>query len=246
MNNENKLRVFETPEILSEAAAELMVQIAANSLAERGRFVISLSGGKTPERLFKILAESPFYTKIQWANTFIFWGDERCVPYNDERNNAHRARILLIDKIPIPSDNVFPIPVNMEPAEAARQYEETIKDYFGNKTPGFDLILLGLGENGHTASLFPETEVLHEKTALVKQVYVEEQKMFRITMTAPLLNLARNILFLVTGKSKSEILKTVLEGPMETDKYPAQLIKPAVGDLWWFADKAAAADLKSE
>ncbi len=243
VNRKNKLRVFETPESLSNAVAELIVQIAAKSVAERGRFVISLSGGKTPERLFKILAEPPYCTKILWANTFIFWGDERCVPYNDERNNAHQARLLLIDKIPILSANIFPVPVNIEPAAAARQYEASIKSIFGNQPPRFDLVLLGLGEDGHTASLFPDTEVLQETTAWVKQVYVPAQKMYRITMTAPLLNFARNILFMVTGNSKAEILKSVVEETHGAHKYPAQLIKPTDGNLWWYADKSAAANL---
>ena len=240
MNHKNDLRVFETPGLLSEAAAKFIVQLARESISERGRFAIALSGGNTPGKLYALLSTPAFKQQMDWEKTFVFWGDERCVPMNDERNNAFMAKLLLLNNIDIPAANIYPVQVNLPPAEAAEAYEQTLKTFFGKQPTAFDLILLGLGDNGHTASLFPGTTVLHEQKRLVKEVYVVEQQMFRITMTAPFINLANNIVFLVTGKEKAGVLKTVLNGPFEPDKYPAQLIKPVNGNLYWFADKTAA------
>jgi 6-phosphogluconolactonase len=180
---------------------------------------------------------------VPWKSTFVFWGDERCVPADDERNNAHMAGAVLLRKIDLPSSHVFPIPVNLPPSDCARQYEETVRVFFGNGAPRFDLILLGLGEDGHTASLFAGTDTLREKSHWVKEVFVEDQWMSRITMTAPLINKARHILFLVTGEKKSGILKTVLTANRRPDRYPAQLIRPEQGDVCWYVDDGAASQL---
>ena len=153
---------------------------------------------------------------------------------DDKDNNAYMAKSILLDKINIPAENIFPIPVNLQPVEAAQEYENTIRHFFGSQPPHFDLILLGLGENGHTASLFPNTAVLDEKNRLVSDVYVQELAMSRITMTAPLINMARNILFLVAGKNKDAIVEKVLYSTYEPHKYPAQLIQPINGVLYWF------------
>lgn len=233
------LKVFETIDLMDEAAAAFVIELAAESIMARGRFVLSLSGGNTPGKLYSLLSLPVFKDRIDWKKTFIFWGDERCVPLNDERNNAHMAKTLMLDKIDIPEANIFPIQVDLTPPEAAKSYEQKLKDFFGSDTPRFDLILLGLGENGHTASLFPGTQVIHEAQHWVKEVYVAEQKEWRITMTASLINQANNIAFLITGKGKANILKAVLNGPFQPDLYPAQLIKPVRGDLFWFADKDA-------
>jgi len=240
MNAKNTLKVFETPDLMSEAVAEFIVGLAAESIAARGKFTIALSGGNTPGKLYSLLASALFKDRIYWQKTFIFWGDERCVPADDDRNNAHQARLLLLDKIDIPSANVYPIPVDLSPAEAAKKYEETLKGFWGKDRACFDLILLGLGDNGHTASLFPHTPVLKETNHWVKEVYVDEQKEWRITMTVPLINQARNLAFLVSGKEKANILQTVLHRTFQPDLYPAQLIQPGMGELFWFADKAAA------
>jgi 6-phosphogluconolactonase len=147
----------------------------------------------------------------------------------------------------IPAANIFPIPVDKEPAGGAIEYEQTIKNFFKEEAPVFDIVFLGLGENGHTASLFPGTDVLLERRKLVRELYVEEQKMYRITMTAPLINQARDIIFLVEGTAKAEVLNTVLNAPYQPEKYPAQLIKPVSGNLYWFADnKAATVALRGE
>ena len=246
MNPQNKIQVFPTPEALAEGAAECIIADAKKAIEARGRFVVSLSGGHTPERMFALLAQPSFQGKIPWEKTFLFWGDERCVPADDPQNNARMTRQLLLNKIVIPAENIFPIPVNDEPAAGAAAYENTIRRFFENKVPRFDLVLLGLGENGHTASLFPGTEVVHEEDHLVKEVYVAEQKMYRITMTAPLINAARHIVFLMEGTSKADVLKTILTAPYQPDVYPAQLIEPADGVLDFLVDKDAASKLPQE
>jgi 6-phosphogluconolactonase len=236
-----KFEIFETVTELNMAAADFIISISKKSIAARSEFVISLSGGETPKQIYSLLADPAFREQLDWKRTFIFWGDERCVPLDDERNNAHQAKLMLLNKIDIPSSNLHFIPVNLSPEKAAAEYEKEIRNFFGDKPLRFDLMLLGLGENGHTASLFPKTKVLEEKNEGVKEVYVEEEKMFRVTMTARLINHSRNILFLVTGNNKAEILKTILDGPYQPENYPAQLIDPVDGDLFLYADRAAIA-----
>jgi 6-phosphogluconolactonase len=246
MDQKNKIQVYPAAEELSEAAAEFIIHTAKNAVDNKGRFVISLSGGHTPEQLYILLSKPSFRDQMPWKKTFVFWGDERCVPSNDKQNNANMARTSLLDHIDIPSLNIHPIPVDLPPAEAAHEYENTIRNFFHEEAPCFDLILLGLGENGHTASLFPGTDVVSENERLVKEVYLAEQKMFRITMTAILINQAYNIVFLVEGEGKAVILDTVLNTSYQPDKYPAQLIIPVNGNLYWFVDKTAASDLSNQ
>ena len=240
MNAKTTLKVFETPNMMSEAVAKFIIGLAAESIAARGKFTFVLSGGNTPGSLYSLLSSASFRERIEWKKTFVFWGDERCVPLDSERNNAHMAKTLLLDKIEIPLANIYPMPVNMEPAEAAKKYEDTLKAFFGKELPSLDLILLGLGDNGHTASLFPYTSVLIEAHHWVKEVYVEEQKEWRITMTVPLINQATNVAFLVSGKEKAKTLQVVMNGPYQPEMYPAQLITPTDGHLFWFADQVAA------
>jgi 6-phosphogluconolactonase len=242
-NKKNQLRVFSTIDAMNGGAAQLLVDLATKSVMERDRFVLCLSGGNTPNGLYTLLSMKPFCDLVPWKNTFIFWSDERFVPADDERNNANKATSVLLSKIDLPSSNIFPIPVNLPPADAAKKYEKTLQAFFGKETPGFDLILLGLGDNGHTASLFPGTDVLREKSHWVKEVFVEELKMYRITMTALLINKARNILFLVKGKEKSGILNTVFTAPIQPEKYPVQLIIPEYGEVFWYVDNKAASRL---
>lgn len=241
LNQQHNIRVFPTAEAVAESAAKLMIKISKQAIESRGKFIISLSGGSTPESLFTLLTKSPCRDEILWKKTFIFWGDERCVPSDSKQNNANMAKTFLLDYLNIPSENIFPIPVDLEPAEAAKKYESTIKEFFGKDAPRFDLIFLGLGENGHTASLFPGSDVIFENTRLVREVYVAEQLMFRITMTPILINQAHNIIFLVEGENKAEILKTILSSPYQPDKLPAQVINPEDGNLYWLVDKQAAA-----
>ena len=236
----NKIKVFPNAESLAQATAEQVIEIAKQAIEHSGKFIISLSGGSTPSYLYSLLAKPPFRDQIPWNKTFVFWGDERVVASDSKLNNAYRARNLLLDHVPIPAININPIPVDLEPTKSAEKYESTIKNFFGKDAPSFDIILLGLGENGHTASLFPGSDVVFENKRLIREVYVEEQKMFRITMTPPLINQARNIIFMVTGNNKAEILKNVLFGPQQPDKFPAQIIKNEKGILYWFVDEKAA------
>jgi 6-phosphogluconolactonase len=174
---------------------------------------------------------------------FIFWADERCVLLNDERNNAQMAKNILLNKIKIPASNIYRIPSDIDPSKVARIYEDNIRFFFKGHFPSFDIILLGLGENGHTASLFPYTEALHDASHLVAKVYVKEQDMYRITMTSFLINMAHNILFLVSGPGKAEIVNQILNGTSDPERYPAQLINPLSGELYWYLDKEAAEKL---
>ena len=241
MNPQNNLRVFQNPKALAQAAAELMIEISKQAIKSRGRFVIALSGGTTPENLYTLLTKPSYSEQIPWEKTFVFWGDERFVPSDDNLNNAHMAKHLLLNHIDIPSININPIPVDVEPEEAAKKYESTIKEFFGKDAPHFDLIFLGLGDDGHTASLFPGSKLIFEKTRFVWAAYVAEQNMYRITMTPLLINKSYNIMFLVEGEKKAGILNTVLYGSQQPDKFPAQIINTDEGELYWFVDQKAAA-----
>lgn len=241
IHTKHSLNVFSSADELNKAAAELIITIAHESVAARGRFVIALSGGSTPEKLYSLLASPACAAQIDWEKTSVFWGDERCVPLKDPRNNAFHARSLLLDHVPLPPSSIFIIPVNLSPPAAAKKYEKELHAFFGKERIRFDLALLGLGENGHTASLFPGTPVIADEDEGVRDVFVAEENMHRITLTAPLINRSRNILFLVTGNKKAAILKKIFMAPFEPEKYPAQLIDPVDGDLFWYADSAAAA-----
>lgn len=234
------MEVYPNLNELSIAAAKYIMDISNEAIREKGKFTISLSGGNTPEKLYSILAKAPFREQMQWEKTFVFWGDERCVPLDDTRNNAYQAKLALLDKVPIPPGNIYRIPVNLSPAKAATVYQREVKDFFGKEPVRFDVMLLGLGENGHTASLFPGTNVLTEKAIGIRDVYVEEENMHRITMTPTLINEAHHILFLVSGEKKAEVLTKILDGSYDSQEYPAELIKPLYGELRWFIDFAAA------
>jgi 6-phosphogluconolactonase len=222
-----QIKKFNSKDLLAKAAADYILELSAVAIKERGQFSIALSGGTTPAVLFALLVKPPYVNQIDWKKTFVFWGDERAVPLGSPQNNAHNAKKDLLNHIDIPAENVFPIPTNLPPAEAAVRYENTVKFFFKSDLPKFDLILLGMGDNGHTASLFPHTTILHEQQAIVKEVWVEEVNMDRISFTAPLINNARHILFLVAGKDKADMLHKVLEGEYKPEDYPAQLIKGA-------------------
>lgn len=221
------IKKFDSKEALALAAADYIAELSAASIKEEGQFTIALSGGTTPAALFALLVKEPYVNSIDWKNTFIFWGDERAVPLDSPQNNAHNAKEIWLDQIDIPEENIFPILSNLAPADAAADYEANLKTFFKTDLPKFDLILLGMGDNGHTASLFPHTSILHEKDAIVKEVWVEEVNMDRISFTAPLINNAKHILFLVAGKDKADMLHKVLEGEYRPEDYPAQMIKGA-------------------
>ena len=240
------IRVYPDLEQLSLAAADRFARLADRAVRERGHFTVVLSGGSTPRRLYEILAASPFRQRIPWDAVHLFWGDERCVPVDDPRSNARMVRQALLDFVCIPAGQVHPMTCAETPDRAAVQYESVLETFFDNHPPVFDLVLLGLGTNAHTASLFPHAPVLAEKKRWVCDVYVPEQKMHRLTLTPPIINQARCILFLVSGSEKAFALQRVLEGPLKPDMMPAQLIRPTRAEPIWLVDQAAASRLPAD
>jgi 6-phosphogluconolactonase len=242
------LRRLTTPQDLFQAAAEEVLRAAADAIAQRGRFAIALSGGSTPKNLYTLIAANAS-ASLPWDRMFFFWGDERHVPPDDPDSNYRMAKETLLSKIPIPPANIFPILAeNPDASAAAAAYEQTLRKFFvlaPGEFPRFDLILLGLGPDGHTASLFPETAALQEKSRLVVANWVEKLKTSRITFTLPVLNAARCIAFLVSGTDKAEVLHEVLEGNSSGEKYPSKLVQPSDGQVIWFVDRAAASELST-
>jgi 6-phosphogluconolactonase len=239
-----EVQVLEGLDDLSRAAASEVVQQARQAIQERGQFVIALSGGSTPKSLFSLLADdSSFRTEVPWDKIHFFWGDERHVPPDHPESNYRMAHDAMLSKVPIPSENVHRIKSeNPDAQQVAEEYEETVRTFFRLRTgefPRFDLVLLGLGRDGHTASLFPGTKALHERSRLAVANWVEKFHTHRITMTLPVLNQAAFVLFLVSGEEKAETLRQVLEEKERKTPFPSQLIRPTHGRLLWLVDRAA-------
>ena len=237
------INVFESEDKVLAAVADFIVVKAHDAIAQRERFNIALSGGSSPARLYELLASDQFRKRIEWNKVFFFFGDERYVPLSDSNSNYLMAKKTLFEPLSISDGHIFAVNTALTPTEAAHDYEVRLLQHFKDPHCRFDLILLGLGDNSHTASLFPFTTVLHEQKALIKEVFVDEVKMYRITFTAPLINAARSIVFLVYGSSKAEAVHHILEGEENMIAYPAQLIRPEDGELLWFMDEAAAAGI---
>ena len=239
-----EILMYDDKTVLEKAVAEKIILLAKKSITHHGKFSIALSGGSTPEGLYKLLA-TPFYAnQLCWNKIFIFWGDERCVPMNDKRNNGFAAVNLLLHRVPVPLENIFRINTNLQPAQAALNYESEIKKHFNQALPSFDLILLGMGTNGHTASLFPNTDILKENVLLVKEVYVKEDNLWRVSFTVPIINNADHIIFMVSGKEKASMLQIIINGKKNTEAFPAQLVNPTSKKVYCMIDKAAASSLK--
>jgi len=241
VKNLSNVHVFDNPEQLAEAAAERFVNCAQESITRQGRFSVALAGGHTPRRVYELLASERFKGRVEWRNVHIFFGDERCVPPDHPDSNYHMANDALLSRVPIPAENVHRMAGEGEPLVSAALYENQLRQFFGQVSwPSFDFVFLGLGKDGHTASLFPETKGLTEKFAWVVANWVEALGAYRLTLTVPVLNHARRILFLVTGGDKADALKAVLAGPRDPVHLPAQLIEPSEGTCEWLVDKAAA------
>ena len=240
------IHVFKTVEELLMAMADYFVSTAKSSISSRRIFNVALSGGSSPKRLYEMLASPDFKHQVEWEKVNFFFGDERYVPADDPDNNALMVKKALFDPLNIFSSNIFTINTSLSSEEAAKKYTLTIANHFKDQKIRFDLILLGLGDNSHTASLFPYNPVLADKSASIRALFLEEQKVYRITMTAPLINQARHIAFLVYGKAKAEAVHHVLENELNEKKYPAQLIRPDEGELRWYLDEAAASRLTKE
>lgn len=240
-----KLHVSADAGELSKTVARWMTDYIIEVLGKRNRFTLSLSGGSTPKKLFQLLAQEPYKNQIDWKQLHIFWGDERYVPFEDERNNAHMAFDELLSLVPIPRDQIHPYQTQLEPDYAAKAYEDLLHSYFDKQLYTFDLVLLGLGDNSHTLSLFPGYEdIIFEKDAWVKTFWLEEQSMYRITMTSPVVNGAARIAYLVSGSDKAQAMQQIIAGKFDPVHHPAQVIKPLNGELYWFADKSAVGEFQ--
>ncbi len=238
------VEVFRNSAELSEKAAVIFCKTAQEAVQKKGRFTVALTGGTSPAKLYELLSLSPYKESVPWDRTYVFWGDERWVPLSDEKSNAKMAFETLLSHVPVPKNQIFTMWGEAKPEVFDLKYEEQLREYLGD-TPQFDLILLGMGDDGHTASLFPGTNVLHEQKRLVKAYYLSPQSMYRITLTALCINAAKKIIFLVLGEKKAPALHQVLEGAYNPTEYPAQLIKPENGEVFWLADELAAQQLKA-
>lgn len=231
------------PAELAREAATRLADFAQEAIASRGRFSIVLSGGSTPGALYRLLAEQPYREQLPWEQTHLFWGDERSVPPDDPGSNYRLARESLLDHVPIPAENIHRIEGELEADLAAHTYEKVLQDYFCGPRTRFDLVLLGMGDDGHTASLFPGSDALEEGERLTFAVEAnyQDRPARRITLTLPAINSARQVWFLVIGGAKAGIVQAVLEG---ADKgLPVQQIRPTAGQLLWLLDAAAASQL---
>lgn len=233
--------VFRSVEELGRSAAEIFTDAARRAVRERGRFCAALSGGRSPRLVFRRLASPAYSRRIPWEKSHIFWADERLVPPSSSLSNARLAETTLLRHVPIPSSHVHRIPVDRPPRQAAADYEATLRRFFRGKTPRFDLVFLGLGENGHTASLFPLTRALSEKKRWVIPVYRRAERLHRLSLTVPVLSRGREIVFIVFGSGKARALSRALGGPANPESDPAKLIRPAAGRLVWLVDRRAAA-----
>jgi 6-phosphogluconolactonase len=260
------LHIFKNTDELSKTVASWMIDHINKTLQQQDRFTLVLSGGNTPKKLHELLSSENYRNKIDWSKLHIFWGDERFVPFNDERNNAKMGFDTLLNHVPVPKEQIHVMQTeNITPEDSANAYEEILKRYFqsavgskqwavgqndkrqtiNDKQKTFDLVFLGMGDDGHTLSLFPgKTEVIHETKKWCTFLWLESQNMHRITLTHPVVNHALAVAFLVTGYNKAKALHQVLKGDYNPDLYPSQIIKPLNHELHWFVDKEAAAELK--
>lgn len=236
-----ELHIEKDTKALSASLAEWINNYIQQVLAKQDRFTFVLSGGSTPKALYALLAESPYKESIPWEKLHFFWGDERAVPFEDSRNNAKMCYDELLDKVPVKAENIHIMRTDITPEESAAEYEKILNTYFESSETTFDFVLLGMGDDGHTLSLFPGTEVIHEQNALATSFFLQAQDMYRITLTAPVVNNAACVAFLAAGAGKAEVLKQVLKGNRNVDLYPSQIIQPVKGQLHWFVDEAAAA-----
>lgn len=240
-----KLHIFDNKKIMSEKLALWIIKQVADTLKDQEFFSLVLSGGETPKLLYQKLASEKYRNKINWKRIHIFWGDERVVPFTDDRNNAKMAFDILLDQIDIPPGNIHIMRTDIEPNFAVKEYRKLLHTFFDSTEISFDLVLLGMGDDGHTLSLFPGSPIIKEHIHWVNSVYNEDQKMFRITLMPKIVNRSSNIAFMVDGAKKAKILQQVLEGEYAPTKLPSQIIKPVKGELHWFLDKAVSKELNN-
>ena len=238
------LNVSPDTEEMSKRVAEWIITCIGETLKKQDRFTLVLSGGSTPKKLYQLLSSPDYIDRIDWKKIHFFWGDERYVPFTDERNNAKMCFENLLNKVPVVKEQIHVMRTDISPEASAEAYGKILHEYFHHKKYSFDLVLLGMGDNAHTLSLFPGYDIVQEKEKWVKAFYLDEQKMYRISLTSPIVNKSAKIAFLISGGDKAASLYNVLYGEHEPDLYPAQLIQPFSDELYWFTDKAAAADIE--
>ena len=244
MNERGELLVYADAGAVAHALADYFVATGERAIAERGKFTVALSGGHTPRAAYELLAADPLRANLSWSNVFIYFGDERCVPPDDERSNYRMAREAFLDAVPIPSANIARMRGEIDPGLAANEYASILRAELGGM-PQLDLVMLGLGEDGHTASLFPGIAQEVGEHSLVEAAYAQSQAMWRVTITPKLINAARRVVFAVEGVAKARALAAVYEGPRDPKTYPAQLVQPSSGELTWLVDEAATNLLRS-
>ncbi|MGA2758694.1 MAG: 6-phosphogluconolactonase [Candidatus Cybelea sp.] len=244
MNDRGELVVYADAGAVAQALADSFVAAGLAAIAERGAFAVALSGGNTPRAAYELLAADPLRASLPWSDVFIYFGDERCVPPDDERSNYRMAREAFLDAVPSPNQNVARMRGEIDPGLAANEYASILRTALGDN-PRFDLVMLGLGEDGHTASLFPGIAQDIEENSLVEAAYAQSQEMWRVSFTPKLINAAWRVAFAVEGVAKAPALAAVIEGPSDPATYPAQLVRPRSGELTWLVDEAAASLLVS-
>src|SRR3984957_11628439 len=241
-------RVYPTPAAVAEAAAQLFTSAAVEAAQSRGLARIAISGGATPKVMFALLADpaEPFLKQVPWEKVELYWVDERCVPPDHADSNYRMTKEALLSKVPLPSERVHRMEGELEPEVAAARYEAVIRNTFrleGAETPTFDLVQLGMGDDGHTASLFPHTDALNEMSHIVVPNHVPQKDTWRITLTWPVINQGREVAFLIEGEGKAQVLHDVFLGPYQPETFPSQIIRPANGRLILLLDAAAASKL---
>lgn len=241
-------RVLPTAEDLAAAAAEFFAVVTAAAVEARGVARVALSGGTTPKGMFALLADrsAPYFSRVPWGRLHIFWVDERCVPPTDAESNYRMTEEALLEHVPVAAGQVHRMEGELDPEVAAARYEAMIRAAFrleGAETPAFDLVLLGLGEDGHTASLFPHTAALFERVRIAVANHVPQKETWRVTLTWPVIQQGREVAFLIEGASKAQVVRDVFRGAYDPEAKPAQLIRPANGRLTLLLDAAAAEKL---
>jgi 6-phosphogluconolactonase len=234
-----ELRVFETPADVAKALADVFAECGRHAINERGRFTVALSGGTTPKAAYELLATPTYRSALNWKQVEVFFGDERCVPPDDPQSNYKMAHNAFLAAVGVPDSNIHRIRGEDDPADAAAAYRTKLVNVLGN-TPQFDLVMLGMGPDGHTSSLFPGSDPLDDDAKLVRAVYAPSQKQWRVTITPRVINHARTDVFAVEGAGKARTLKAVREGPYDPSKFPSQIVAPNDGRLIWLVDRAAA------
>ena len=238
----NAIHQYRTVSEVNKGLAEWLVTDIEQVLHNQDRYTMALSGGSTPKSFYELLAKE-YASKIDWAKVHVFFDDERYVPFTDERNNAAMVDRALLQHINIPAGQVHYMQTDVSPLESAKVYEALLHQYFDGQPHTFDLVLLGMGDDGHTLSLFPGTDVVNERSKWVSEVLIDDADNYRITLTEPVVNKSAKVIFLITGQGKAQMLQKVLNGP--ANQFPSQLIQPVSKNLMWFIDDAAGMNLQN-